>query len=554
MTINNLYDRFRASVARNADATALEVGELTVSYRQLQVAAERLSGRIQAAAGRTPHRLGLLTSRSLPSYAGYLGGLSLGAAVVPLNPAAPLARNLSITRDAGLDAVIVDGTSGENVAELAAGCSATIVDMSGGEARSLLDPRAETPQGTREAVTPGDIAYIVFTSGSTGTPKGVPVTHGNVLSYLDHVIPRYGFGPGARASQTFEISFDGSVIELFATWCSGAALCVPEKSEVLTPVRYVNARRLTHWMSVPSVISFARRLRALAPGSMPTLRWSLFGGEPLTMEQAQAWAAAAPHTRVENTYGPTELTCTCTGYPVPADPDRWPATSNGSLPIGDIFPHLEHVVIGDDGKPCDDGELCVRGPQRFPGYLVPRHNIGRFMSIRDGVLELYDGRTPLTPEHWYCTGDRIRREGAELVHIGRVDDQVKIRGYRVELGEVELLLRRHPAVEDVVVVAATAADGEPDLHAVYVGSPAPADELLALVGELPPYMRPRGFHYRGALPHNANGKIDRRRLAAELTNAAARDGADATGGATATDGTTGRAPVTAGTADAEGSR
>lgn len=516
MTTLNLYDRFRDAVARNGEAIALEVGDLAVSYRQLQIAAERLAGRIQIAVGRPPTRVGLLTSRTLASYAGYLGTLSLGAAVVPLNPAAPADRNLSMIGSAQLDAVLIDESSGEHVAEIMARSVATVVDVSGGRAQLLLDDHAETEQVTGKPAAADDIAYIVFTSGSTGTPKGVPVAHHNVTSYIDHVIQRYQFGPGARASQTFEISFDGSVIELFAAWCSGTTICVPGKSEVLTPVRYVNARRLTHWMSVPSVISFAHRLRALAPGSMPTLRWSLFGGEPLTIEQAKAWAAAAPHTNVENTYGPTELTCTCTGYTVPADRTRWPVTSNGSLPIGEIFPHLEHVLLDEDGKPGEDGELCVRGSQRFPGYLDAQHDIGRFMSLRDGVMEPYDGSTPLTAAHWYRTGDRIRRENGELVHVGRIDDQIKIRGYRVELGEIELLLRRHPSVEEAVVVAVPAVDGEPDLHAVYTGLDVPAEELTALVGALPAYMRPRAFHRRAGLPLNQNGKIDRRRLTAEF--------------------------------------
>jgi acyl-CoA synthetase (AMP-forming)/AMP-acid ligase II len=187
------------------------------------------------------------------------------------------------------------------------------------------------------------------------------------------------------------------------------------------------------------------------------------------------------------------------------------------LPIGEIFPYLDHLLLDDEGRPSDDGELCVRGSQRFPGYLNPVDNVGRFLSLRDGRAQVYDGQEPLTAQHWYRTGDRIRRENGELVHIGRIDNQVKIRGFRIELGEIELLLRRHPQVEDVVVVAVTATDGEPDLYAVYVGGDIPVEEFAELVRDLPPYMRPRGFHVRPSLPLNANGKIDRRALAAELT-------------------------------------
>src|SRR5207248_8173181 len=111
----------------------------------------------------------------------------------------------------------------------------------------------------------------------------------NVSAYLEHVIPRYEAGPGARLSQFFDLTFDPSVYDMFTAWGSGATLVVPTRNDVLSPVRFVNGRRVTHWNSVPSVISFALRLRALTPESMPTLRWSLFCVEPLTLRQADAW-------------------------------------------------------------------------------------------------------------------------------------------------------------------------------------------------------------------------------------------------------------------------
>src|SRR6266511_409114 len=209
---------------------------------------------------------------------------------------------------------------------------------------------------------------------------------------------------------------------MFVAWCGGATLVVPQHDELLTPVGFVNDRRITHWFSVPSVVSIAHRLRSLRPGCMPGLRWSLFAGEQLTIAQALAWAGAAPNATIENLYGPTELTITCTGYRLPRDVARWPATSNGTVPIGRPLPHLQAMVLTEAGTTGAEGELCVRGPQRFDGYLNAEH-------------------------------DRVRIEDGELVHLGRFDDQVKILGYRIELGEIESVLRRHPGVLDAVVLA-----------------------------------------------------------------------------------------------------
>lgn len=120
--------------------------------------------------------------------------------------------------------------------------------------------------------------------------------------------------PGSRVSQTFDLTFDLSVFDMFTAWGGGATLVVPSREDLLAPVRFVAEKRLTHWFSVPSMVSYAQRLRSLRPGSMPTLRWSLFCGEPLTTHQATAWQRAAPGGVVENLYGPTELTISCAEY------------------------------------------------------------------------------------------------------------------------------------------------------------------------------------------------------------------------------------------------
>ena len=102
MRTRRLYDWFGDSVGRDAAATAIEVTGLTLSYAELHAAVERMAVRIIADCGRRPRRVGLLTSRSLASYVSYLAILRLGAAVVPLNHGAPVARNLVITKDAEL--------------------------------------------------------------------------------------------------------------------------------------------------------------------------------------------------------------------------------------------------------------------------------------------------------------------------------------------------------------------------------------------------------------------------------------------------------------------
>ena len=528
-----LFDWFCASAHAHPNATAIEVQGQAVSYSELLDLTRRLATALWDAADGPPRAVGLLASRSLASYVGYLAALQLSAVVVPLGPAFPAARNQLVCRSSQVDVLVVDDAGAASAAELAAGGSAAIVALrsaDGGDAgRDAVGSgavelgthgrswREELPEPWSEPACADldDVVYTLFTSGSTGAPKGVPIRHRNLAAYLCYAIDHYEVGPGSRLSQTFELTFDPSVFDMFVAWCSGATLVVTQPGDILAPVGFVNDNRITHWFSVPSVVSLARRLRTLRPDCMPDLRWSLFCGEQLTLSQARSWADAAPASVVGNLYGPTELTITCTGYRLPRDQRDWPRTSNDTVPIGSVYPHLEGVLLDEDGIEADDGELCLRGPQRFGGYLDPAQDAGRFLRYDGERATITDGSP--AGDDWYRTGDRVRLENGALVHLGRVDAQVKIHGYRIELGEVESVLRAHPDVEDAVVLALPDGGGELSLHAVYIGETVDQSELSQLAGgRLPSYMVPRHYVRKDRLPLNSNGKVDRRTLASEI--------------------------------------
>ncbi|MER6528189.1 AMP-binding protein [Streptomyces sp. NPDC001508] len=514
----SLYRWFDDAADRHPTATALELDDRTWSYAELRELSSRLADALaKAAPSRMPERVGLLASRTLHAYAGYLAVQRLGASVVPLNPAFPCARNAAVVKAADLDLVLAQPDCAGR--ELGARILAPPFDAAAADLR--FGPPAHREPG------PQEVAYILFTSGSTGAPKGVPIQHRSIDAYLNHVIERYQLGVGARLSQTFELTFDLSVFDLFAAWGSGATVVVPGPDDLLAPARFVARKRLTHWFSVPSVVSVARRLRALAPGVMPNLRWSLFCGEPLTVAQARAWQRAAPNSVVENLYGPTELTLSCTEFRLPPQvQDTDPHEAGATVPIGTLYPELEHLILTADQGRADEGELCVRGVQRFPGYLDPRDNIGRFIRQEHGRTSIVDPSHHATDELWYRTGDRVRRTPAGLVHLGRLDHQVKIQGYRVELGEIEAALRSLSGVEEAVALllpdgtARSGHDGVPRLVAACTaesGSRPQPDALLAeLRGRLAPYMVPLTVTVCPSFPYSPNGKIDRAALRRSL--------------------------------------
>lgn len=495
------YAWFDRAADRFGDHPALQVDGERLTYDELRERTERLATRvIRACGGNRPKCVGLMSSRTASAYAGYLAVLRIGATLVPVHPRYPASRLRGIIEAAGVELIITDKTTaGEDL-----GVPELVADADDGIAG---DP-PPLPQ-----VSPDDIAYVIFTSGSTGTSKGVPITHRNLSATLSQVVSRYDIGPGSRVSGNFDLNFDATVHDKFNAWTQGGELVVPTRNQLLSPVKAVNDLKLTHWFSVPSLISFAARLDTLKPGSIPTLKWSLFGAEPVPLAALREWRAAAPNSRIEILYGPTELTVTCTHHVLPDDPAQWPETPNGIAPIGTVYPNLEFKLVGEDGAEADSGELCVRGPQRFGGYLDAANDSGRFLP----AVSRSDALTPIPADHWYRTGDLVAWQDGALIHLGRTDFQVKIRGFRIELGEIESVMRQLPGVRDVAVLVVPADNGDRELAAA-VGSGDCEPEQLnsALKERLPSYMLPRRITVMDRLPLNINGKVDRPALLAHF--------------------------------------
>lgn len=347
------------------------------------------------------------------------------------------------------------------------------------------------------------MAYLLFTSGSTGVPKGVMVSHGNVMSCLDAFAERFGITSSDRFSQNFELTFDLSVFDMFLCWTRGASLHVAPPAQRAAPAAFIKASQLTVWFSVPSMALFMRQVGALRSGAFPSLRLGLFCGERLTTGIARAWAKAAPNARIENLYGPTEVTIACTAQTFH---DRADLDDHASVPIGTALPDMTAAVVAADlGLVADGeiGELCMRGPQVALGYWRdPQTTSDRFVRMP------WDGAGAV----WYRTGDlaQLRADGT-LDHLGRMDDQVKIRGHRIELGEVEVAVRRALSRDSAAALALPGSVPELlEIVAFVHGEDVdPGAARAALSTVLPSHMLPARIVAVADWPLNANGKTDK---------------------------------------------
>ncbi|HEX5121119.1 MAG TPA: AMP-binding protein [Pseudonocardiaceae bacterium] len=496
---------FARAVARNPDGTALVAPGGSRTFRELDAVAGALAATIRTRLGRRPARIAVFGERTAGTFEAYLAALYTGATVVPLSPEMPVERNIAIASGAGIDVLLYAtterATNAIEVGEAALGLPGVLV----------FDTATEPSDGylREQGLASTDVAYLVFTSGSSGRPKGVPISHGNIDAYLRAVADRFRPSPGDVFSQIHELTFDYSVFEMWVAWSGAACVSSAPRVQALNTARMVNDRGITFLSATPSMIEGVLSRERVTAGSMPGLRYAVCSGEPLRELTVRAWSAAAPNAVVDNLYGPTELTVTCTGY-------RWRPGVRGvedMVPIGVMHPTMDHILLDPSGELSErDGQLCVRGPQMFAGYLDPRDDAGRFVEI--------DGH------RWYCTGDRIRiGDDGLMYHRGRIDAQVKVRGYRVELSEVEAAVRGLVAGS---VMAVDVTDGADTSLVVFVATPAELDVpglLASLAGTLPPYMVPARVFTVPELPTNKHDKADRgelRRRAEDLLGAARR--------------------------------
>jgi D-alanine--poly(phosphoribitol) ligase subunit 1 len=503
----NLAWSVHQAAERHPDGVALHVEDRTITYAELRAGAQQVGAWLARTSTRPPARVVIFARRSLETYLGILGTCWAGGTYVPLNPTLPEARLAQMIDTIKPDAIVVDRRHLPLLTPRLRGATPVIApafdaDLTVGTAGARADGDAPRP------VPPDHPVYVAFTSGTTGVPKGVMIPARAVAAFIAASRTLFEVGPSDRTAGLAEISFDISVFDMFFTWDRGAALHVAPASQTMAPLAYLREQAITVLFSVPSMVAILKRLRLLRPGVLPQVRLSIFAGEPLPVALAEAWSAAAPDSVVENFYGPTEATVSCSharflaGGATPA--------ARGFVSIGVALAGTRLAILDQERRLLPAGaagELAIAGAQLALGYYADGEQTARKFPTVDG-------------ERWYLTGDQAMSDGeGRLFYLGRLDNQVKVRGHRVELEEVEAHLRAVSGVEAVAVVAWPVRDGSADGLVAFLAGDLDdrvAELRHALRTRLPPHMVPNALHIVETLPLTANGKIDRKALLAGL--------------------------------------
>ncbi|MEV0430518.1 amino acid adenylation domain-containing protein [Micromonospora sp. NPDC050495] len=481
-------------LGRHADRIAVQLNGETLSYGELRDRVRSLRDRLLSAGVRPGQTVSVSTTRSVNALVALLAVLDAAAVYVPIPVATPQGRREQILASARPRVQVRETVHADEPAEL------TITAESGEKMAQHLIPAAELCDRMG--------GYCLYTSGSTGRPKGVLVRRAALLAHAASAAAAYGITADDRCLQFSGHGFDVWIEQVIVALTTGA-IVVLRGDDLWDPADFaaeVAARRITvanlptpYWHELCAQGGAA--LEELAEGP---LRELLIGGEALDRGALDAWFGHITGTpRLNNVYGPTEAVITAVHGGLGPDDARW-----ARVPLGNAMPGRHTYVLDPAGNPLEVGAVgeLYLGGLVAEGYLGdPRTTALRFLP------DPYAGGG----QRMYRTGDIVRlRHDGRLEFQGRRDGQVKLSGIRTELGEVESVLRRHPHVNEAVVLLCP----QPQPHLVAwarceTGAVVGEAELRALAAaHLPSAVVPRWIRVTSELPLTSGGKVDRATL------------------------------------------
>ncbi len=455
----------------------------------------------------------------------FFAAAAVGAVVTPLNTWWTGPELAYALRDSGAALLIADGRMAERIAPHLPETSVRTAIAVGGEAPPPFEQMEDLCEGTVGAVTlpavdiaPDDPATIFYTSGTTGPPKGALGTHRNIctvpisraygqaraLLRAGQSLPAPGEPQNQRASLLAVPLFNatGCHSVLITCACFGIKLVMMDGWDPDDALALIERERITHFGGVPTVLWQVMEAPSFGTRDLSSVEGVAYGGSPAPPELLARIRDKLPAAIPGNGYGLTE-TSSVTTLNMAGDYDRKPDSVGQPVAVCDL------KVVDEAGQTVaagETGEIWIRGPNVVGGYW--NNSPATEEAFTDG---------------WHRTGDLGRVDDEGFVYLlGRIKDIVIRGGQNVQCMEVEAALHSHAAVMDAAVVGLPHRVLGEEVAAVVQALPGAAVDEAALVAhaaaKLAPYKVPVRIEVRTVpLPRNANGKVLKPRLVAELT-------------------------------------
>jgi amino acid adenylation domain-containing protein len=488
-------ERFEKIARQYPDRLAIEDGKLSLTYSELDEAANHVAHVIIERCGDTLNPVLTLVDHGPQAIISCLGVLKAGKIMLAVDPSFPAKRLNFIAQDSRAEAILAYGDDFQLATHLADRDRPAINLDAIGSARSSIQPRVKR--------SPADPAVLGYTSGSTGRPKGVLRNHRRSLSAYRSLINTCAICPEDRVIILRRLSFNTN--DTFSPLMAGAA-AFPFDIKLRNfrdLADFLCVEEITHFVATPSIFRyFAQELKE--GEKIPSIRIIKLGGEPLFRADVDYYKRHfSPNCVLLNQLSGNEMGPVCQ-YWLTQETE----IASALVPVGYPLEGKKVFLLNEEKgevRTGQIGEIAVASRYLSSGYWNNDDLTGdRFLPGK------------AADEALYLSGDLGRKlsDGC-LIYIGREDDQVKIRGAKVEISEIEAVLLEHPKIKHSAIVALDRPNGDIYLTAYVVSRCQPPPTVTDLNGHvrerLPEYMVPSVYMFLESLPFT-NGKLDRKAL------------------------------------------
>ena len=485
-------DLFEEQVAKNADKPAVIGIDETLTYKEMDRRMNQVARAIDKLGIQADDKIVVMVPRIANAYVAREGVLRAGACFVPVDPAYPDERILYIFEDSEAKAVLTTKALYEEKKATYGNTKFLLLeDILAQESDALFKTKIE----------PSSLAYCIYTSGSTGKPKGVMIEHHSLANFVydtEHNAISYEYlHLSSVAVSLASLSFDLSIQEEYIPLANGMTVVIASEDEILNPVllsKRMKEYKVDILTTTPSYVNNVLDIEEVMV-AFRALKVIDLGAEALPPSMIRKMREKGMEAYIQNGYGPTEATVSCTMDRVTSD----------RITIGFPDNNVKTYIIDQNLR------------------RLPFGAIGELLIGGEGVARGYVHRDDLTKEKFidfhgvysYRSGDlaRINYDG-RIEFFGRKDNQVKLRGLRVELDEIENTIQSYPGISRAVVVVKETKEEGQFLVGYYLSKEeVPAASLKEhLAKTLTPYMIPKVFMRLEAIPLTNNGKVNKKAL------------------------------------------